>query len=106
VTTCDLQVAHDGTSVALRLVGEIDLANHEQVAEEVKATITNETTSVRVDLAGVTYLDSTGLRFLFSLAERLDQMQVDLVVVAPPTSIARKVIDVAGLGHIATIADG
>lgn len=103
MTTCDLEVAHDGTEVELHLAGEIDLANHEQVAEDVKATITNETTAVRLDLAGVTYLDSTGLRFLFSLAERLERMQVELVVVAPPASIARKVLDVAGFGHIATV---
>ncbi|HYF45549.1 MAG TPA: STAS domain-containing protein [Acidimicrobiales bacterium] len=105
MTTCDIDAAHDGTDVVLRLAGEIDLANHDHVAEEVKAAITNETTSVRVDLDGITYLDSTGLRFLFALAERLDRMQVDLAIVAPPASIARKVVDVAGLGHVASIQD-
>jgi anti-anti-sigma factor len=105
VTTCEIDVSHDGPNVAVELFGEIDLANHDLVADQVKATITNETGSVRLDLSGLTYLDSTGLRFLFTLAERLDRMQVGLVVVAPPQSIARRVIDLAGLNHVAVVED-
>ena len=48
--------------------------------------------------------DSGGFQ-VFSLAERLTRLQVALAIVAPPASIARKVIDLAGLDQLAEVRD-
>jgi stage II sporulation protein AA (anti-sigma F factor antagonist) len=105
VTACEVTVTGDDTRVLIALSGEIDLTNRDRVADAVIAAISNETTSAVIDTSAIAYLDSTGLRFLFALAERLDRLQVGLTIVAPAGSIARKVIDLTGLGHVATISD-
>ena len=106
MTSCDIAASHNGTSVHLALSGEIDITNRDRVAEQVYAATSNQATSVVLDTSAITYLDSSGLRFLFGLAERLDRLQVALRIVAPPASIARKVIDLAGLDQITDITDG
>ena len=75
------------------------------VADELNRTIGNETTAVVLDTSAVTYLDSTALRFLFALAERLERLQVTFAIVAPPDSIGRKVMDLAGLNQVADVRD-
>jgi anti-anti-sigma factor len=106
VTTCDLDVEHVDEEVRLRLAGEIDLTNSDLLDEQMRSEITNQTRSVLIDLTGIEYLDSTALRLFFGLAERLERMQVQLTVIAPATSIPRRVLDMAGFGHVAPIADG
>ena len=105
MTSYELEVTNDGSTVHLVLSGEIDLTNRDRVAEQVYSATTNEATTVVLDTSAITYLDSTGLRFLFSLAERLTRLQVALAIVAPPSSIARKVIDLAGLDQITDVRD-
>ena len=105
MTTCDLAVTQDGTSIRFALTGEIDLTNRDTIADELNRAIGNETTAVVLDTAAVTYLDSTALRFLFALAERLERLQVAFAIVAPPDSIGRKVMDLAGLSHVADVRD-
>jgi anti-anti-sigma factor len=105
VTTCDIAVTQDGTSIRFALAGEIDLTNRDTVADELNRAIGNETTAVVLDTSAVTYLDSTALRFLFALAERLERLQVTFAIVAPPDSIGRKVMDLAGLGQVADVRD-
>ncbi len=106
MTSCEVAVTQDGTNVCLALSGEIDLTNRDRVGEEVNDAISNETEAVVLDTSSVTYLDSSGLRFLFGLAERLNRIQVALTIVAPPSSIARKVIDLAGLDQVAEVSNG
>ncbi len=105
MTTCDIAVTQDGTSIRFALAGEIDLTNRDTVADELNRAIGNEATAVVLDTSAVTYLDSTALRFLFALAERLERLQVTFAIVAPPDSIGRKVMDLAGLNQVADVRD-
>jgi stage II sporulation protein AA (anti-sigma F factor antagonist) len=95
-------VAIDGEGAERRftIVGEIDMANCAEVQAELFASISNQLEIVVVDLGGVTYVDSSGIRLLFELTERLRDLQVSLEVDAPAGSPARRVIEVSGLGGL------
>ena len=55
-------------------------------------------------MSGVAYLDSAGLRVLYTLATRLDLLQIGLEVEAPVGSVARHVIELSGLASVANLA--
>jgi anti-anti-sigma factor len=69
--TVAAEVSADNGSVCIRLSGEIDRANVAAVDEQIRAAVSGQRTAVSVDLADVSYLDSTGKQLLFDLALRL-----------------------------------
>ena len=103
MTTAVVSVTSDDTAVNIGIAGEIDLMNAETVEDQVLAAIDNQTTSVVVDLTDLRYLDSSGLRILLLLSTRLQVLQIDLEIIAPPGSRARRVIELSGVGSLATI---
>jgi anti-anti-sigma factor len=64
---------------------------------------------VILDLSGLTYLDSAGVRLLLSLAGRLRWRGQELVLAAPADSRCRRVLSMAGVGGTvaleSTVAD-
>ena len=59
--------------------------------------ISNQLTAVTLDLSGLEYIDSAGIRVLFTLANRLTILQIALRLVVPDRSPVRKVIDLSGM---------
>lgn len=96
MTTATVDVHADRTSVRITISGEIDLHNAAAVEEQIFTAIDNSATTVLVDLTDLRYMDSSGLRILFTLATRLDVLQIDLDLVAEPGSPARHVLELAG----------
>jgi anti-anti-sigma factor len=97
MTTAGVDVTVDDGSVQIAVAGEVDLANAAAVEDQIVAAITNQVTSVSVDLGEVDYMDSAGMRILFSLASRLAGLQIALEVVAPVGSPSRRLVEVSGL---------
>jgi anti-anti-sigma factor len=97
MSVVDIQVTREGTAVCLVLSGEVDLTNWESVGDRINGEVSNRTTEVTVDLSAVTYLDSSGLRLLFKLAERLGLLQIGLTLVVPQESVTRLAIRLSGL---------
>ncbi|MFR9800959.1 STAS domain-containing protein [Pseudonocardia sp. RS010] len=89
--------------VEIAVRGEVDLANAGLVEQRVQELITNHAGSVTLDLGGVEYLDSAGLRTLFTLASRLELLQVLLEIVLPTDSPVRKAIELVGLGQVVAL---
>lgn len=106
MTTATVRAVVLGTEVLLGISGEVDLANRDEVAEQLSAAITNHTTSVVLDLADATYLDSAGLGILFTLAERLRLLQVDFALLVPRAAVSRRVIELSGLDQVVEVRDG
>ncbi|MBB3050241.1 stage II sporulation protein AA (anti-sigma F factor antagonist) [Prauserella isguenensis] len=90
-------------SAELTVTGEIDLSNADQVRDELYRSIANDLMYVSVNLTDVSYMDSSGLRVLFMLAERLQRLQTELAVVAPPGTPARRILELAGFDAVATL---
>lgn len=93
---------HEG-AVHITLSGEIDLANVEATENKLLDAITDETTTAAVDLSNVDYIDSTGVRILFTLATRLRVLHIPLVFIVALDSPARQVVALAGLESVAPL---
>lgn len=104
MTDASVDVERTGDeSVRIALSGEVDLANVATVEAELLAAISNQVDDVVVDLSGLSYIDSAGLRVLFVLGARLETLQIGFHVVVPLESAVRKVIDLSGMAAIATV---
>lgn len=103
MTTANVIVQPDGSTVRIDIRGEVDLENAETVEDQLSAAIPNETTSVTLGLGGLHYLDSAGLRVLFALAARLEVLQIELAVDVPPGSLTRRVLQLSGFDGVAAL---
>ena len=88
----------------MRLSGEIDLSNVERLAERLDAAVEG-CPHVVVDLAGIEYIDSQGLRLLNRLASKLAECKTTFEVVAPPGSVARDVLELTRMSDEIAIRD-
>ena len=66
--TCAVQPERD--RVRIRLTGELDLAGVEPLEREVASLLDSGSRSLLLDLRGLTFLDSSGLRCVLMLARR------------------------------------
>lgn len=105
MTIANVNVTHDDHDVRVVVNGEIDLTNRDAIADQLNAEITNHTTSVVIDLDGVSYLDSSGLRLFFTLADRLRILQVELALVVSEASMSRQIIALSGLDQLVEVRD-
>ncbi|HJP65099.1 MAG TPA: STAS domain-containing protein [Actinomycetota bacterium] len=90
---------HDDGSV-IHVRGEIDLSNASRLSDAIERSISNEATSVTIDLTETTYLDSAGIQLLFTLATRLGTRRRHLAVIAPEGGVVRGVLDVTGVPQV------
>lgn len=83
----------------LLVSGELDIATVDQLVGEARAALESATSVLRIDLAGVTFVDSTGLGALVRVRNEAEQQgrHVDLVGVRPEV---RRVLDLTGLSEI------
>ncbi len=91
-------VAHDGIRVA-HVRGEIDMSN----ADAMLATLVGAIDGVNalvVDLSELGYLDSAGVRLLFTLARRADERGGRLRAVVPQRARIRRVLELADVEQL------
>ena len=89
-----------------RLTGEVDLSNVEALARLMQAAVTNAAVGLVLDLTGVSYLDSTGLRMVFQLARALHHRQQQLVLVVPPDALIWPVLRCGGVPGVIEVFAG
>jgi anti-sigma B factor antagonist len=80
------------------LRGEVDLAS----AEGLERAVLRETVGARavvLDLSGVSYLDSAGVRLLDHLARAFGRRRSPLRIVAPPGGQVRLVLRIVAYGE-------
>ena len=84
----------DGVSVA-RVRGEIDLSNADSIYSTLAHAGEPTAPGLIVDLSGVDYLDSAGVRLLFRLARTLGDDDRRLRTVVPGDARIRRVLELA-----------
>jgi anti-anti-sigma factor len=87
--------------VSVELIGDIDLAAVDEIRSLLQSgaeAACREATDMEVDLARVTFLDSTGLNSLLGVALLLDRAGLGLVLRSVPVGV-RRLLDVAGVGR-------
>ena len=91
-------LAADGVAT-VTVRGEIDFSNAEELAHRLCAAITDwSPAAVRVDLAGASFIDSTGLGALIEGYQAAETAGARYIVVNPTDSF-RRVLTVTGLSE-------
>jgi anti-anti-sigma factor len=81
-----------GAAVVARLTGEVDLSNVDEIRTQLVDAVSHEIETLIVDLTQTQYLDSTGVRLLFELAERLQGRRQQLRLVVDDGALVRRVV--------------
>jgi anti-sigma B factor antagonist len=92
------------TATVLALTGELDLYTCPELKTELLRVIEGGATLVVIDLAGTTFIDSTGLGVLIRGVERLRVNDGSLAVVCLDQNLT-KIFEVTGLDRVFTIYD-
>lgn len=81
-----------GATVVAHVEGEVDLSNVDDIRTRLVDAVSPETECLVLDLSKTSYLDSTGVRLLFELAERLQGRRQQLRLVVADEALVRRVI--------------
>ena len=87
----------------VRLQGEIDMHARQALLDVLEPLCARRGRTVEVDLAGVTFIDSTGIGVLVTL-HRLSDAATGLLVLSHPTPPVQRVLDLTGMDQILHLA--
>jgi len=101
-----MQIAIDdtGTTAKVTLTGRLDIAGAETVALPL-ATLSGSKNNIFIDMAGVTFIASIGLRHLLAAAKAVSRRGGRVVLLNPTASVA-EVITTSGLADLLQIQRG
>lgn len=92
MSLAEIDVEQHERGPIVRIRGEIDLSNASSVRTEILDALNQTAAGVVVDLTETTYLDSSGVRLLFELAERLQARRQRLALVVTEAALVRRVL--------------
>jgi anti-anti-sigma factor len=84
----------------LRVAGEIDISNAEELTAAIEGAVPNDAPKVVVDLSRTTYLDSAGVQLIFLLVQRLNDRRQELNIIVPRDAPIRAVLELTSLPTI------
>ncbi len=90
----------EGTTLTLALEGRLDTITAPQLEAEVNA-LPPETTAIVIDLAGLEYLSSAGLRVLLAAQKKMTKLAGMIVKNANETIM--EVFEITGFADVLTI---
>jgi anti-sigma B factor antagonist len=93
----DVAVSDSERVRTVKLKGEFDLAAMPVAEELIAESLTNGFTGLELDLRGLTFLDSTGIRALVATLKECTQRGMTLTIVPGPEEVQR-VFEIAELG--------
>lgn len=86
----------EGSTVVLSVIGELDMSTAEVLSERVEQQLSDRPAALRLDLRGLTFMDSSGLRLLIVLYDRSRQDSWQLRLVSPSSDAATMVLRATG----------
>jgi anti-anti-sigma factor len=90
--------------VRVVLTGELDIAGAQEADEAVRQAESDGDGVLTIDLSGLTFMDSTGLRLLVAADRRAQEAGRTLRIVRGPDPIQR-VLELTGLGDKLPLVD-
>ncbi len=87
-------IARDGVWIA-SVRGEIDLSNADLTLRTLMDVVDEDADGLIVDLSGLDYLDSAGVRLLFKLGRAVSESGGSLRAVVPQDAQIRRVLELA-----------
>lgn len=97
-------LADSASTLRLGLVGSLDIEGSQQIETEFLSAVSGGGKSVIIDLSGVTYLASFGMRLFVQAYKALDRAGKKLVLLSPQPEV-RKVLEAAGLTDLLVVTD-
>jgi anti-sigma B factor antagonist/stage II sporulation protein AA (anti-sigma F factor antagonist) len=92
VPLADVRIDNRPEGAVLSVRGEIDLSNTAAMRTEIIAAVPRDSPGAVIDLTDTSYLDSSGIRLLFDVAERLRARRQRLALVATEAAVVRRVL--------------
>ena len=99
-----IKIDDDGSTATVFMVGRLDISGAEVVALPL-ATLAGSKDGLFIDMAGVTFVASIGLRHLVSAAKAVGRRGGRLILLNPNDSVA-EVITTSGLTDLLLIERG
>jgi anti-sigma B factor antagonist len=89
VTILDVETRQTDSATHVMLRGELDLSTVERVEDELRRVEAEAPATIVLDLSGLTFLDSTGLRTVVTADQRAREAGKRLVVRKGPDTVHR-----------------
>lgn len=99
-----LESTEEGETHVLALRGELSLAEAPRLEQRLEEVMDANPATIVVDLAGVEFIDSTGLSVLVRAQQQAGERQITLGVVNTPPQAAR-LLSLTGLAERLTLPD-
>ena len=96
------RLTRNGRTETLHVSGELDISSAPSFEHAAASALDGQGGAFRLDLSGLTFMDSTGARSLVRVNERVERIGRDLVVVHP-TRAVRRVLELLGLDRLISI---
>jgi anti-sigma B factor antagonist len=100
----DLSFERRGDVVLVQVRGEVDLSNVAPVRSQLLGAVPNVATALVLDLSGTDHLDSSGVRLIFELSERLESRGQQLRLVVPNGSAISRVLDITEVHRVVPVS--
>jgi anti-anti-sigma factor len=98
----DLSTRRLGDRAVVSVAGEVDLETASQLGDHALDTIREVSPHVVLDLTGVTFMDSTGLKVLLTIQRRAEIAGGSFAVAGASRSV-RKILSLTGLDQTFTL---
>jgi anti-sigma B factor antagonist len=92
-------VSSTDREVIVALAGELDLANAEALGEVLREVVAEKPAKVSIDLANLSFLDSTGIRCFVAAAQAAAKVGCELGV-RNPSGMVHRVLELCGVDKI------
>jgi anti-anti-sigma factor len=92
-----------GERFVVRVVGEIDIANAQELATTIERSLPRTANVLIIDLSQTKYLDSSGIALLLKLSDRLRARRAELRLVVPKEAPVHAVLALTGLHKVIPI---
>jgi anti-anti-sigma factor len=99
-----VRVVQDGDALVISAYGELDLSNAKTLEQELRRAIAGDAPELILDLGGVSFIDSTGLRVLLLAAKQSLRNGGRLRVLRGSAPLERA-LEGTGVGHLLPFGD-
>jgi anti-sigma B factor antagonist len=93
-----VRTEEDGDALVVRASGDLDLVAAERFGLELMWALTGDASAVFVDLSGVEFIDSTGLRALLEASKLSSQNGGKLRIGREVSPAAERLLEITGVG--------
>jgi len=100
-----VEIEQQDDVVVARLTGELDISVAESTGRKIAEAVPSSARGVVVDMAGLEFMDSSGVSMLFGLARQVGSHRQQLVVVAPTGRPVSRVLQIVDFDRAAPVRE-